>query len=109
MRIMKHNEVVLCVDNNKLIIGDSSSSSSNNNNEYRYNDKDNDFMIMITNVLTNKPKTWTKYNHDFDSAYQILNMEIGELMNAKQQKDIAILKENLVHVAVACKNMYEVL
>lgn len=60
----------------------------------------------IEDILEEHPKTWSKYAGDKDEIDCIINMEIGELIEAKKTKDLHQLTKEYMHCAAAFLNGY---
>ena len=55
----------------------------------------------IEGILMEHPKTWKKYRGDEEECDKIINMEISELMEAKETKKFCELEKEYIHCAAA--------
>lgn len=65
---------------------------------------DDDYEEMfdcLEDILNNPPKTWSKYKNTTDECDSIINMEIQELMDAKETKEFHELEKEYLHCAAA--------
>ena len=65
--------------------------------------KDWEFMRQSGEVLRNLPETWTAYASDEGGRMGIIDMEYGELKQAKTKQE---KMHELVHVASACLHLW---
>lgn len=55
----------------------------------------------IEEILEEHPKTWSRYAGDKEECDKIINMEIQELMDAKETKKFCELEHEYMHCACA--------
>lgn len=55
----------------------------------------------LEEILNEHPKTWKRYSGDAEECDKIINMEIQELMDAKETKKFHELEKEYIHCAAA--------
>ena len=74
--------------------------------EYHSDLPDYPFMKACKEVLANAPDTWKRYTDTPEGKCSIISMEFNELMKAK---DTETKKNELIHLASACLNLWRTL
>ena len=72
-----------------------------------YEDIYEEMFECLRDILDNHPVTWKKYKGAVDECDHICNMEIGELIEAKKEKDFHELEKEYLHCAAAFLYGYE--
>ena len=65
-----------------------------------------EFLKQVETVLQNTPDTWKQYSEDYEGACKILEMEYCEL---KKVVTLQHKKEESIHLALACFNLWRTL
>ena len=55
----------------------------------------------IEEILEEHPKTWQKYHGEHEECDKIINMEIQELLDAREHKKFCELEKEYIHCAAA--------
>lgn len=60
----------------------------------------------LENILEMNPRTWKKYEGEDECCDEIINMEITELMKAKESENLEEIENEYLHCAAAFLNAY---
>ena len=65
------------------------------------NDDYKEMFKWLEEILEDHPKSWKKYSDDTEECDKIINMEIQELVDAKENKKFHELEKEYIHCAAA--------